>query len=264
MLIVVLCLALGCQVTPRTGPGAAAPRDPALPFGELDASSENRIEALAQFATGVSVQLTEDLDRALPYYQEAVRLDPHNVKHGAELAKLLLARKQIDEAVVLLQDLITQNPDAAEPHFVLGVIHNTREQPAEALAAFELAYRLDPTSIDTVQALLHRYLQDDQTDAAGRLLKRALKVKADKARYWLRLADFCVTTRRQAPSLASVLSDDHIAACLEKGLALADDEEEPTRSDFLARLATLYEQAGDEEQAGRYYEQLAEAKPDDV
>ncbi len=266
----ILCLQLGCQSVGSGTQTTSAAKTAGPPFGELLPETERRVEALAQFSSGVSKQLTQGLDAALPYYEEAVRLDPHNLRHGIELAKVHLKRKEFADAASLLQGLIAANPKEAELHFLLGVTYTSWEKPDQAMPAFQEAYRLDPTDINTVQALLYRHLESSDVAAAGKLLERASKHLSDDPAYWLRLGDLCLAARRQEPALQARLTDQRIITYFENGLSRtttgADETSEPDTNlgELLARLATLSEEIGQPEKAKSYYERLAVIRPDDV
>jgi DNA-binding NtrC family response regulator len=59
-------------------------------------------------------------------------------------AKRALNHRLFQRAKALLQEAIKEVPDSAEPWYLLGVLHQMRNNPRAAAQAFQTAHKLDP------------------------------------------------------------------------------------------------------------------------
>jgi tetratricopeptide (TPR) repeat protein len=219
------------------------------------ANAEQRIEALSHYATGCSIELTQGLNPALPFYRRALELDPGNLPLALRLAQIHLARKEFDAARQLLDQTRTNHPAAPEPWFWLGVVNRADEKPAAAVAAFEQALKVQPTYLDAVPMLLEIHLQAGNDQAAVETLNRAWSQPSADPRYWLRLGEIYSTTLRQKPSLSRLLNPARVPEAFEKARSLA-----PQDTEILTRLGDFYA-AEDPGKAAALYEQLFAEHP---
>ncbi len=250
MLVLVLAFIAACA-HPES---ARAPR--AEPTETRAANGVPSATALANYATGVSVELNEGMAEALYYYRRALELDSQNIALTGRLAQWHLNRKEFAEAAALLERSRQANPLAPEPWFWLGIVHRANEQPAEALHAFQQALQLAPTHLEALQGLLDLQLQQDDTTNLVKTLDRAWEQESSDPRYWMRLGELHGLVLRQKPSLHGVLHADRIKQAYEKARALA-----PQDPDLLLRLADLTAANDNIAEATALYEQLFELRP---
>lgn len=259
MLLVSLCLMTGCQsLSKRAGqppPASALPSEPI----ELAPDAARRAEAIAAYATGIAIQLTQGIEPAIAYYRRAVELDPGNTDQGLNLAKLYLSRKEPAQASALLERLTAANPRLAEPWFWLGVAYKSQDRHAEGLTALQRAHKLDPEDLNPVQALLEVYIQQADLVEATKLLDRSFRARATEAGYWTRLGDLSAAALKQVPGLAARLDPNRPLACYEKALAITPDDPE-----IIGRVAPLYEAADRTDEAAQLYQRLSTLRPSDV
>ena len=87
-LAVVFCFAgIGCATARTSAPVHAS----LIEAPSLTPAEENRVQALAEYATGVSEEIQDDLDAALDRYQRALQLDPHNTPLAIRLGQIYVA-----------------------------------------------------------------------------------------------------------------------------------------------------------------------------
>jgi tetratricopeptide (TPR) repeat protein len=132
------------------------------------------------------------LDDAILQLEAYLRVRPKDTDAGKVLANVLIGRAYarlsepgVDAAEVLriVQRALVWNPNEAKAHLVLGRLAREQRRFAEAVAHFEVAYRLLPEFEDTRQFLAEsladlgyeRILQKDD-QAAGDAFRRCLDV----------------------------------------------------------------------------------------
>lgn len=81
---------------------------------------------------------------ALDAVARAVASDPSNIEAIENHAKLLVYLGRFDEAEQRLRSELERFPGNSELHYLLGVVLNATNRPAEAARAFREALRLDP------------------------------------------------------------------------------------------------------------------------
>lgn len=85
-----------------------------------------------------------DIDGALPHYQEALRLNPHNANAHNNYAIALAARGEVEAAIAHYEQALRLNPDFADAHENLGIAFGTQGRIEEAIAQFTQALQIRP------------------------------------------------------------------------------------------------------------------------
>jgi tetratricopeptide (TPR) repeat protein len=98
----------------------------------------------ADVQTGISQCYWEmhDLDRAIEAMRRSVELQPHNPKLRYDLAVMLSRAGHLEEAVVLLDDVIRVLPEAWEPRALKGTILARMGHTGQASAVFRQAHEI--------------------------------------------------------------------------------------------------------------------------
>jgi tetratricopeptide (TPR) repeat protein len=83
-------------------------------------------------------------EKAVTYYQDALRADPGMVKADYNLALTLVRMKRIDEAVVILKRLLTDDQKNTTLMAALGWAYHQQGKDKEALDQYEAVLALSP------------------------------------------------------------------------------------------------------------------------
>ena len=157
----------------------------------------NTIFALAAFNAKMGLDLTvkNEYSKALPYYEEALRLDPYNYMHSYELSKLYRNlgdssnRKEnkkawYEAAVSMAERSISQNPYLPESNRLLIDLYNELDIPLKALEYaektvsyqpyYDLNYRLLARSY--IKAATY-YSEKNDHETANELLKKCIDLE---------------------------------------------------------------------------------------
>jgi tetratricopeptide (TPR) repeat protein len=252
LVILLLIAGAGLVVTRVT----AAKPPAATDASGLSPAEERRVEALAQYATGVSQEIRGDLDAALDRYQQALQLDPHNTALAIRLGQIYASKRDITNAVGVLESCLRSNPKDAEVPYWLGFVYRTDNQNEKAAEAFRQALKLDPINLGAIGGLLEVYTSRDSLAEAVKLLDHAFHQKVETSSYWMRLGDFYATIPRQKPTWAQKIDRKRIEQCYEKALALA-----PGEWDIELRLADAYSDNGAFQKAADVYSKLLAKNP---
>jgi tetratricopeptide (TPR) repeat protein len=121
--------------------------------------------------------LSEDPDKRLADYSEAIRLDPHNAELLRTRGTYYLTEKKYDEALADIDKAIELDPEDSDAHEARGVIQFLRNKNDEALKSFNRVIELQPKS---AMAYTHRariYALDDKIDEALKELDKAIELE---------------------------------------------------------------------------------------
>lgn len=204
--------------------------------------------AAAELGLGQSLVQANKLDEALPHYRQAATLNPGLHSYLLEMATAFSQANQPEKAIELLAGF-PNDPGAREE---LGRLYLKANRPADAVAAFEAAVVLSPTSSNNL-ALATAYLQNKQPDAAAPILEKALaanpndfelhmalgRIRRDKHQYPIAATEFLAAANLQPTS---------VPAWNEAATALVLSEQYPQALAALDRVHNL-----NADTAGNYY-----------
>jgi tetratricopeptide (TPR) repeat protein len=130
--------------------------------------------------------LNDDVERKkraedLAAYTKLLQADPQNPIRHDQLATLLMASGQIDQAVRHLRTSLQLNAGSAPTHYNLGIALSIQRRLDEALAQFREAIRLDPDHADAhnnAGAMLHVM---GRLGEATSYYRRAIALRPDNA-----------------------------------------------------------------------------------
>ena len=140
-------IALWRQQTSDDEPGVVEPRRQLEQALRLDPDYTDALALLSQACTWLFFYLRHEADGACARknYERALALDPQLPE--ARLARGLYemyVTSELDQAVIDLDAVVRQRPNAAETHNVLGFALRRRSRFDEALIHFKRAWDLDP------------------------------------------------------------------------------------------------------------------------
>jgi DNA-binding winged helix-turn-helix (wHTH) protein/tetratricopeptide (TPR) repeat protein len=80
---------------------------------------------------------------AIEHYETALELDPFSLQINVNLATTYYLEGEYERAVNLLNETIELEPNYMPTHFLLGLVHIQKKRFAEAIAEYQLIYKLD-------------------------------------------------------------------------------------------------------------------------
>ena len=256
-LAVFFCVAGSGCTTARTSAPERHGRGLPVEAPNLSPAEESRVQALAEYATGVSEEIQGDLDAALGRYERVLQLDPHNTLLAIRLGQIYATKRDITNAVSVLESSARANPTNAAVSYWLGFVYHSDNQNDKAVAAFRQALKLDAGNLGALGGLLEiEILQDSPTEAV-KVLDRAFRQKVDLSSYWTRLGDYYAAVSRQKPTWAQKIDRSRIQQCYEKALSLG-----PGNMEIEARLADAYADTGNFQKAADFYAKLLAQNPE--
>ena len=125
--------------------------------------------AAAELGLGQSLLKQKQVTEALPHYKQAALLDPKLKSYQLEIASARAQSGDRDKAIEFLKDF----PEDAGAREELGRIYLAANQPADAVAEFQAAAKLSPTSANQL-ALATALIRNKQEEAARPILEQAL------------------------------------------------------------------------------------------
>ncbi|QJE02134.1 PEP-CTERM system TPR-repeat protein PrsT [Massilia forsythiae] len=163
-----------------------------------------------------------------------------------ELAEIHVRKGQPDLALIIAERMQRQHPRGAAGFQLQGDVLMAKRQPAEALAAYERAYALNPGS-ELVIKSDNALRQAGRADEAGQRLERWLAAHPDdlralayRAQTWMAAREF----RRAAGQLEAVLARQPRNVVVRNNLALAYQELGDARA--LATAEAALKDAGEQ------------------
>ena len=103
---------------------------------------------------------------AIGEWRLALSLDPRSQRLAWKLAECLWLNRSYDEALQVLQPLVSANANLAQPQYLMGDLLFRQQQPEAALPHLEAAVRLKPDFLEAHAVLGRVYLQLGQARKA--------------------------------------------------------------------------------------------------
>jgi Tfp pilus assembly protein PilF/regulator of protease activity HflC (stomatin/prohibitin superfamily) len=143
-------------------------------------------------------------------FKKALEADPHNLQAANNLASIYSQQERYPEALLLLRDLLTRNPDYAMGWSNLAVAQQRTGKMDEALESYDHALKLEPNDQRSLTNRGFLLLDMKQPERAEKDFRRALQIsdRIAKARFGLGM------------SLAELNRRSEAVAELEKALAI--------------------------------------------
>jgi tetratricopeptide (TPR) repeat protein len=184
-----------------------------------------------------------------------------SAQQNLDRGRALLNSGNVNDAIAMLSNAVSRNPNLAEAYNLLGVAYEAKGMRDRAFESLQKAVKRDENNADYLNNLGYLYFKNAEYDKAAKYLKRAVKFAPQVQRYWNNLgltqaqrANFdeayeCfaravgefeghmnVANRSQAMGY-----DKQAIKHLEQARALR-----PATAEVLFRLAFLYKRAGNE------------------
>ncbi len=216
-------------------------------------------------------------------YRSALLLDPDSATYRIGLVRSVLKLEKYEEAIGLLRVMIEANPDRAEFRLLRAHALVNLQQPLRAAEDYEIVYRMDKASAESMNVLGDIYVNEDLPNLAATAYERALGIDADGSiirplrNVETLLARGATTEARELigtiRKVSSERLDDEQRAKLrrlEARIAIADGQTDeaavvleelvaldPLDGDALLLLGQHYQREGDPDRALICYERAA-------
>ena len=208
-------------------------------LAEISARKGDVNSALEEYAELVQHYRTKrQADNALSVLNEMVRLAPQDARAHAELGDIYINRGMIDEGVAELRVLadihlrLNQLDQASETLRRIGNVYAETGSPDEAFMNLRRAVELDPTNMDLLREVVGYCYQLDRPQEANV--------------YQQKIARYYFDTHQVKEAVAA----------LQQLIAL-----DRTNFDAYDMLGQTYQSVGEYEQASRVYKNLAKINP---
>jgi tetratricopeptide (TPR) repeat protein len=93
---------------------------------------------------GLALLMSGEGPAAEAQLRHAIDLDPNDLDSYQALARYLIATRRFAESIGTYELAVKSRPDSAPLHFTLGALYEMSGRPADAMAQYEEAVRLDP------------------------------------------------------------------------------------------------------------------------
>jgi cellulose synthase operon protein C len=148
----------------------------------------------------------ERFDQSIETLKSAYSETPQAVRPMYALVTAYVRSGQTDEAEAFLNSVLTANPDSAEAHVLLGSLHAMKNEPDEAVAAYETAIERQPQNPVGYQALARHLLASGQFNDAEAILIRGREQAPDD--YGLNLTMAGILEQRSDPEGALAIYEE--------------------------------------------------------
>ena len=189
----------------------------------------------------------DELDAAIEYFQEALRVKPDFVEPHTPLGIVLGRKGRHDEAEHHFRLAIAGKPGFAEAHYNLGITLAQQGRADEAIASYRRALQLDPLNAAAHNNFGAALASQGQLDQALQHYRQALELRPDYAEARLNLGLALQAKGQKAEGIAHLQQ------------ALADN---PNSPETLSNLGNALLARGHIEDAIARYNQALRIRPD--
>lgn len=131
---------------------------------------------------GTIEQKFNNKENAEKYYTHAINTNPENNFLKIDLAKLYVNANQFSQAKVLLEDILTRDPNNALAHYYFGtVLAETSDNPLVALKYLKKSFEIDPTKAEVAANIGKINIKLGNFVEAKQYLELSLSLNPDNA-----------------------------------------------------------------------------------
>lgn len=233
-----------------------------------EAFGDDATDPVRLFERGQAAHARGDLERALGFYEQALKVRPEFPEAQFQRGTALAALKRFDEAETALRAAIALKKNWSLPYSALGALQLRRNRDKEAEQSFRQALTIDKQDGLALRMLADIRLRAGDAKEALDLATRATAIPEAPASAWLALAlaQKANGDKTAAKTTLNRVIDEeptNIAALLERADLLTDEKQfdaaladlttaakaEPEDKAIASRLADTYQKAGKPEQA---------------
>lgn len=215
-----------------------------------DARLDQRSEAFARFAAGISYELNDKSDLALDQFSRAAQADPANEPLALELAKRFSQLRQFDKAIQILTSAARQPQTSGDIFSALARIYLATGKTNLASNAAESAIKKSPDSIAGYQILVELFLKKGESEPVLKYLNEASERTNSDSTFLIGLAELFGEAMRAQPKAADDLKAK-ARELLQRASAL-----NPTNANVRLKLADNFARFDGGNDAARLYLEL--------
>jgi tetratricopeptide (TPR) repeat protein len=127
-------------------------------------------------------------EKAVDYFQEALKLSPDHSIALVNLGSALRQQKRWDEARTIYERALTVNPSDAEANYGLGMVFAQNDDTARAFTSLQTALKLRPSYPEALNNLGILYLRTQRRDQAVANFEECIRVAPTFDQAYLNLA----------------------------------------------------------------------------
>jgi tetratricopeptide (TPR) repeat protein len=158
----------------RKPPAATSENPPSQPALAQPGSAEQAGSPASSSPPGVLLREQGRLDEALAVLEQAVTQEPESARLRYELARTWKAKNDGDKAIVEYREAVRLDPDFAEAYLALGMAVGDQGRMTEAVTAFQHALRIKPDCLEAYLNLGKAYREQGDRDRSVAYLQHAL------------------------------------------------------------------------------------------
>ncbi len=123
------------------------------------------------------VQLSRDINKAIKYYTNAIRIIPDYAENYASLAQIYIKANDPPHAIEMLSKAIELNPQSARYYHMLGLGYYLAKNLSQSIANLKKAIALQPNYIEALNNLGVCYEQTNETTKAIETYHQILNIE---------------------------------------------------------------------------------------
>lgn len=250
-------VAAGCQSGWKKVSASAEPAQAgSTNISKSRISTDDRAEALARFATGISLEANQQPQLALDEFRKAAKADPENEALVVEVSRRYMQLGQRQIALELLERSARRPDSSGMVQVWLGRAYMASGKTNQALNAMETAVSRAPKQVAGYQVLAEAYIFHERPDAAFSLLNKGAKVDGVDAYFMASIAEL-YGKYLKLPGARTNEAKAKAVDLLEKAVAT-----QPTNALPVQKIGDAFLALGESEKAAKVYLQLLEDFPE--
>lgn len=168
-------------------------------LGDPTAAAENILTAVklapddlnANLAAGQIFIQNKDSEKALPFLQKAVEIEPTNSTAIRNLAQTYYDLGKMPESITTYEQAIgitADNKTKADLHFNLGILYNQAGDFDQAEAHFESALDLNPEDVEAIIGMAQTFESNEKWRKAEKFYQELINLQPDVAAHYRGMA----------------------------------------------------------------------------
>ncbi len=250
--------------------------------GQTEDIGDNSADPVRLFERGQTAHARGELEKALEFYEEALKVKPRFFEAEFQRGNVLVALERFSDAEAAFRRVIEMRSDWSLPHSALGALLVRTNRDKEANASLERALALDSKDTVALRLLADFRLRSGDTREALKLAQRATSDAEAPASAWLLRARTEKASGEKVAAKASLtqaleLDPKSVAALVARAELLVDTEEyeaaivdlkaanqiENGDKHILSLLALAHERSGKTDEARRIAESAGLVEPEE-